>query len=169
MMISTLCYIENNGDWLMLLRNKKKHDVNKGKWIGVGGKLETGETPEECLLREIREETGLVPSSYAYRGLLSFIYEDREPEYIFTYTAVSESRKFQECDEGELRWIPISEVPGLPLWEGDRHMLRLMVEDDRIFSLKLVYDREDRLIEALELLPEKKILKQIHQNNEIVI
>ncbi len=137
----------------MLHRTKKENDVNKGKWIGVGGKFETGEAPEECLLREVMEETGLELTSYRYRGLLSFIYADKEPEYIFTYTADGFSGELHECNEGELKWVKIEDIKYLSLWEGDRIMHRLLEEDAGVFSLKLVYDEEDRLLEHELLLP----------------
>ncbi len=137
----------------MLHRTKKENDVNKGKWIGVGGKFEAGEAPEECLLREVMEETGLKLTSYRYRGLLSFIYADKEPEYIFTYTADGFSGELHECNEGELKWVKIEDIKYLSLWEGDRIMHRLLEEDAGVFSLKLVYDEEDRLLEHELLLP----------------
>ena len=153
MQLSTLCYIEKDGAYLMLHRTKKENDVNKGKWIGVGGKFEAGEAPEECLLREVMEETGLELTSYRYRGLLSFIYADKEPEYIFTYTADGFSGELHECNEGELKWVKIEDIKYLSLWEGDRIMHRLLEEDAGVFSLKLVYDEEDRLLEHELLLP----------------
>ena len=153
MQLSTLCYIEKDGAYLMLHRTKKENDVNKGKWIGVGGKFETGEAPEECLLREVMEETGLELTSYRYRGLLSFIYADKEPEYIFTYTADGFSGELHECNEGELKWVKIEDIKYLSLWEGDRIMHRLLEEGSGVFSLKLVYDEEDRLLEHELLLP----------------
>lgn len=153
MQLSTLCYIEKDGAYLMLHRTKKENDVNKGKWIGVGGKFEAGEAPEECLLREVMEETGLKLTSYRYRGLLSFIYADKEPEYIFTYTADGFSGELHECNEGELKWVKIEDIKYLSLWEGDRIMHRLLEEGAGVFSLKLVYDEEDRLLEHELLLP----------------
>ncbi len=151
MLLSTLCYIEKDDCYLMLHRTKKKDDVNKNKWIGVGGKLEKNEAPEECLLREIAEETGLRLLSFRYRGLLSFIYEDREPEYIFTYTADSFEGELKPCDEGELAWIPKDKLFELELWEGDIKLLKLLLEDKpSIFSLKLCYDKNDKLLRAEE-------------------
>ncbi len=124
----------------MLHRVSKKDDVNAGKWIGVGGKLEKDEAPEECLLREVREETGLTLSDYRYRGLLTFIYNDREPEYIFIYTAGTESTDLLPCDEGELRWVEEKDVLGLELWDGDRPMMKYLLEGrKRPFSLRLRY------------------------------
>ena len=160
MLVSTLCYIEKDGAYLMLHRTKKEHDVNHGKWIGVGGKLEKGEAPEECLIREVLEETGLKLTSFCLRGLLSFIYEDRDPEYIFTYTADGFEGELAECSEGDLLWVGFDRIPDLELWEGDRYMLdHLISGDTEYFSLKLCYDRSDRLTEALLLLPEFKKLK----------
>ena len=160
MIISTLCYVEKDDAFLMLHRTKKKNDVNHNKWIGVGGKLEKGESPEECLLREVREETGLSLTAFRYRGLLSFIYEDREPEYIFTYTADGNEGSLTDCNEGDLRWVRKSDIPGLELWEGDRYMLDLLLKDEGgCFSLKFCYDRDDRLVSALNLLPSLKKLK----------
>ena len=154
MIISTLCYVEKDD------ATKKKNDVNHNKWIGVGGKLEKGESPEECLLREVREETGLSLTAFRYRGLLSFIYEDREPEYIFTYTADGYEGSLTDCNEGDLRWVRKSDIPGLELWEGDRYMLELLLKDEGgCFSLKFCYDRDDRLVSALSLLPSLKKLK----------
>jgi len=152
MLQTTLCYIEREDAWLMLHRTKKKDDVNAGKWIGVGGKLEAAETPEECLLREIREETGLTVVNYRYRGMLTFLYSDKEPEYIYTYTAEAPDGAFIPCSEGELKWIPKSEVPELNLWEGDRYLIKYLLEDRKEpFSLKLCYDEKDELTEAWEM------------------
>lgn len=161
--ITTLCYMEWDDKYLMLHRVKKQTDVNKGKWIGVGGKLELGESPEECLLREVREETGFVLTEFRYRGLITFVYADKAPEYIFTYT----SREFDmpeaaanaasrlpvpECDEGIFDWVDKDRIlTDLELWEGDRYMLDYLLKDRREpFSLKLCYDEQDRLIEAWE-------------------
>lgn len=160
MLVSTLCYIEKDGAYLMLHRTKKEHDVNHGKWIGVGGKLEKGESPEECLIREVWEETGLKLTSFRLRGLLSFIYEDRDPEYIFTYTADGFEGELTGCDEGDLSWVSFDRIPDLELWEGDSYMLDYLISGDtEYFSLKLCYDSSDRLTESLLLLPEFKKLK----------
>ena len=160
MKLSTLCYLEKNGCYLMLHRTKKQEDVNKNKWIGVGGKLEPGEAPEECLFREVLEETGLSLGSCRFRGMLSFIYDEQEPEYIFTYTSDDFTGEMTDCDEGELQWIPKDSIQGLELWEGDRYMLHMLLDDrTEIFSLKLCYDKDDRLTEACSLLPVFKRLK----------
>lgn len=140
MKLSTLCYIEKDGCYLMLHRTKKEHDVNSGKWIGVGGKFESGETPEECLLREVKEETGLTLTRYRFRGILTFLAEGWENEYIHLYTADSFEGSLSECAEGELAWIEKDKLETLALWEGDKIFLRLLQEDTGFFSLKLKYD-----------------------------
>lgn len=161
--ITTLCYLENNGKYLMLHRVSKKDDVNKGKWIGVGGKFEAGEAPEECISREVREETGFILKSCRYRGVLTFIYDDKAPEYIFTYTSDDfdgDDTIIPECDEGIFDWVKKSELSELELWEGDRYMLDYLLSDrPEPFSLKLVYDADDTLTEAWELSGIPKRLK----------
>ena len=151
MILSTLCYMERDGKYLMLHRNKKKNDVNHGKWIGVGGKIESGEAPEECLMREVFEETGCRLLNYRFRGILTFIYDDKEPEYIFTY--ISDSFKGEptgfECEEGELKWVEKKDILSLDLWEGDRPMLKRLMESDDVFSIKLCYNG-DVLMEIKE-------------------
>lgn len=146
-MNTTLCYIERDGQYLMLHRTKKKNDINEGKWLGIGGHFEAGESPEECLLREIREETGLAIDSYRYRGIVTFYAPPYPTEYMHLFTATTSQELCADCNEGELAWIPISQVPSLPLWEGDRIFLRLLLEDAPFFSLKLSYEG-DRLKEA---------------------
>lgn len=139
MLQTTLCYIEQDGKYLMLHRVSKKQDVNKDKWIGVGGKFEPGEAPEECLLREVKEETGLTLLSYRFRGILTFRCNMAEPEYIFLYTADRFEGTITECDEGELTWVKKEDVFSLNLWEGDKIMFRLLEEREDPFSLKLTY------------------------------
>lgn len=147
MQMTTLCYIENKGKYLMLHRVKKHHDINAGKWIGVGGHVENGETPEECLLREVKEETGLTLTSYRLRGLVTFLSDACEPELMCVFTASAFHGELIECNEGELAWVDKSEVLGLPTWEGDRVFLeRLLSGDDRFFSIKLRYEG-DQLME----------------------
>lgn len=130
----------------MLHRVKKKNDVNQDKWIGVGGHLEEGESPEECLLREVMEETGLTLHSYRFRGLVTFVLLGVETEYMCLYTADDFEGDLIECDEGNLEWVPKSEVKKLPIWEGDQIFFRLLEENAPFFSLKLVYDK-DTLVE----------------------
>ena len=147
MKMTTLCYIENEGKYLMLHRVKKHHDINAGKWIGVGGHVENGETPEECLLREVKEETGLRLTAYRLRGLVTFLSDVCEPELMCVFTADAYDGELIECDEGELAWVDKSEVLGLPTWEGDRVFLeRLLSGDERFFSIKLRYEG-DHLVE----------------------
>ena len=143
---TTLCYIEKNNSYLMLLRNKKKIDMNKGKWIGVGGKLEIGETIEECLLREVYEETGLTLKNYNYRGKILFISDEWDSEIMHLYTADDFEGSLTECLEGELRWIPKDKIMDLNLWEGDRAFMKMLMEDEPYFEMKLVY-QGDKLCE----------------------
>lgn len=147
MKITTLCYIENNDCYLMLHRTKKKKDVNKDKWIGVGGHAEGNETPQECLLREVKEETGLLLTSYKFRGLITFISNEYEAEMMCLFTADRYTGELITCDEGELEWVKKSDVPQLPTWEGDAQFLKLLLEDEkRFFAMKLRYEGE-RLVE----------------------
>ena len=144
---TTLCYVEQDGKYLMLLRNKKKQDENAGKWIGVGGKFEEGESPQDCLLREVQEETGLRLTQYRFRGIVTFVSDRYETEYMHLFTAHCFEGELTACDEGELRWVEKDEVLSLPLWEGDREFLRLLREDAPFFSLKLVY-QGDKLVSS---------------------
>lgn len=147
MKMTTLCYIENNDCYLMLHRTKKKKDVNKDKWIGVGGHAEGNETPQECLLREVKEETGLLLTSYKFRGLITFISDKYEAEMMCLFTADGYTGELITCDEGELEWVKKSDVPQLPTWEGDAQFLKLLLEDEkRFFAMKLRYEGE-RLVE----------------------
>lgn len=147
MKMTTLCYIENNDCYLMLHRTKKKKDVNKDKWIGVGGHAEGNETPQECLLREVKEETGLLLTSYKFRGLITFISDEYEAEMMCLFTADGYTGELITCDEGELEWVKKSDVPQLPTWEGDAQFLKLLLEDEkRFFAMKLRYEGE-RLVE----------------------
>lgn len=147
MKMTTLCYIENNDCYLMLHRTKKKKDVNKDKWIGVGGHAEGNETPQECLLREVKEETGLLLTSYKFRGLITFISDEYEAEMMCLFTADGYTGEHITCDEGELEWVKKSDVPRLPTWEGDAQFLKLLLEDEkRFFAMKLRYEGE-RLVE----------------------
>ena len=187
--LTTLCHLEKNGCYLMLHRITKKEDINHNKWIGVGGKFERGESPEECLIREVREETGFHLRSADFRGILTFIYDTKDPEYIFVYTsrdfltgegapgaappaagdcaeafpkqaAEGDGLPLPSCDEGVFRWVPKTELFDLELWEGDRFMLEYLVQDrETPFSLKLRYDAADDLVEAWEMSAAPKRLK----------
>lgn len=132
----------------MLHRISKKNDVNKDKWIGIGGKFEFGESPEDCLLREAKEETGYTLTSYKLRGVVTFLFNDEEAEYMFLYTADGFEGEPTLCDEGTLEWVPKSEINNLNLWEGDKIFFRLLDEGAPFFSLKLQY-RGDYLEEAV--------------------
>ncbi|MBR3636497.1 MAG: 8-oxo-dGTP diphosphatase [Lachnospiraceae bacterium] len=170
--LTTLCYIEQNGHYLMMHRVKKSQDVNKDKWIGIGGHFEKGESPVECLKREVKEETGFELLSWRARGIVTFLYGKDTQEYMHLYTA--QIAPFEEgensgeksvsgdmpadgnknlpplpdCDEGELVWVPVKEVPDLPIWEGDKIFLKLLEEDVPFFSLKLVYDEDGNLLSS---------------------
>lgn len=149
MKLTTLCYIEKNNYYLMLHRTKKKNDVNAGKWIGVGGKFEPGESPDDCLCREVFEETGLTLTSYHYRGIITFIYNEHEAEYMHLYTANGFTGTLtDQCHEGELKWIHKADIPSLSLWQGDRIFLKLLADNMPAFSLKLVY-QNDTLLAAI--------------------
>ena len=144
---TTLCYIERADAYLMLHRVKKKNDVNQDKWVGVGGKFEQNESPEECVLREVFEETGLTLTSYRYRGIVTFVSDKWPTEYMHLFTADGYEGVIGECNEGELSWVKKSDIPSLPIWRGDLIFLRLLAEEEPFFSLKLVYEGE-RLAEA---------------------
>lgn len=147
MTITTLCYIENNNQYLMLHRTKKPNDINEGKWIGVGGHVEKDESLEECLVREVREETGLTLTAYKFRGLITFVNSKCESELMCVFTADGYTGELITCNEGELRWVDKTQVPNLPTWEGDRVFLDLLLSnEERFFSIKLQYEG-DQLVE----------------------
>lgn len=146
--LTTLCYIEKDNQYLMLHRVSKKNDINKDKWIGIGGHFEKDESPEECLLREAKEETGLTLTSYHFRGLVTFISDRWETEYMCLYTADGFEGELTECDEGKLEWIEKDKIWDLDLWEGDKIFFRLLLENAPFFSLKLRYEG-DVLAEAV--------------------
>ena len=147
MLNTTLCYIEQDGKYLMLHRVKKKNDINYDKWIGIGGKFEELESPEDCLLREAKEETGLTLTSWQYRGIVTFV-ADKDPQFMHLYTADGFEGELKTCEEGNLEWIEKKKLLELPIWEGDKIFLRLLDEDAPFFSLKLVYEG-DTLMEAV--------------------
>lgn len=146
--MTTLCYIEQEGKYLMLHRVKKERDINKDKWIGIGGHFEGTESPEDCLLREVREETGLTLTRYRFRGIVTFLCGDCF-EYMCLYTADGFTGELEECDEGTLEWVEKEKVYGLDLWAGDKLFFRLLEEDRPFFSLKLTYKEDGTLLEAV--------------------
>lgn len=146
---TTLCHIEKDGKYLMLHRVKKENDLNRDKWIAIGGKFEDGESPEQCNLREVYEETGLTLTNYSYRGIVTFVSDRWETEYMHIFTSDSFTGTLHECDEGELCWVDKKELLNLPLWQGDKIFLKL-IEDKYypFFSLRLEYEGE-KLISAI--------------------
>ena len=148
---SSLIYLENEaGEYLMLHRVKKKNDINHDKWIGVGGGFEYGESPEECAVRETREETGLTLTDYRYRGIITFDCGGQEcTQYIHLFTAAAWTGELSECNEGDLEWVPKEKVYDLPIWEGDEIFFRLLEEERPFFSLKLTYSAENDLLRAV--------------------
>ncbi len=145
---TTLCYIEKDGCYLLLHRVKKENDENRDKWIGVGGKFEENESPEECVLRETREETGLTLTQYRYCGIVTFVSDRWEGEYMHLFHATDFAGTLTDCDEGTPEWVEKEHFSRLPQWEGDRIFLRLMEEHVPFFSLKLCYEGE-RLVRAV--------------------
>ncbi len=144
---TSLCYIERGDSYLMLHRVKKDNDENHDKWIGIGGKFEEGESPEECMRREMLEETGLAAKSWHYRGIVTFVSDEWGTEYMHLFKCSDYSGEIKECDEGVLEWIKKDELLSLPIWEGDKIFLRLLDTDCPFFSLKLCYSG-DKLIKA---------------------
>ena len=142
MLQSTLCYLERGDAYLMLHRVKKEHDANRDKWIGIGGKFEDKESPEDCLLRECREETGLTLTDYRYRGLVTFVNTEWPTEYMHLFWSDEFTGDIRECDEGVLEWIHKDRLAALPQWAGDRIFLDLLRRDMPFFSLKLRYQGE---------------------------
>ncbi len=141
--MTTLCYIEKDNAYLMMHRVKKENDLNKDKWIGVGGHFEEDESPEECLLREVWEETGLVLKSWRFRGIVTFLSDEwPEAEYMCLYTSDCFEGEMKECIEGNLEWVPKEKISELPIWEGDHIFLNLLLEEHPFFSLKLRYEGE---------------------------
>ncbi len=163
---TTLCYLERDGKYLMLHRVKKKNDVNHDKWIGVGGKFEAGESPEDCMLREVFEETGLKVTSWRYCGIITFVFNRTESEYMHLFKCTDwqgDITEYDGCSEGTLEWVEKEAVPSLPIWDGDRIFLKLMGTNCPFFSLKLEYCG-DLLIRAVlngkELSPDNDAVKQ---------
>ena len=148
MKMTTLCYLERDGRYLMLHRVKKKNDINKDKWIGIGGKFEDQESPDECILREAKEETGLTLTSWRCRGIVTFLNTGCDGEYMYLFTADGFEGTLKECDEGDLQWVSRTFLYSLPMWEGDKIFLDLLWQDAPFFLLTLRYDG-DKLTEAV--------------------
>ena len=143
MINSTLCYIETADSYLMLHRVKKENDMNKDKWIGIGGKFEDRESPEECLLREAKEETGLTLTEFRYRGIVTFDNDLYDIEFMHLFTCTGWEGEIGDCDEGELVWVKKTDIEALNLWEGDKIFFRLLEQDTGFFSLKLTYHGDE--------------------------
>ncbi len=153
MVNTTLCYIERGDEYLLLHRVKKENDLNHDKWIGLGGKFEPGESPEDCLLREVREETGLTLTSWRYRGIVTFVSDEWGTEYMHLFTADAFTGEIGVCDEGVLEWVKKSDFAALPQWAGDQIFLRLLEENAPFFSLKLCYAGDRLTFAALNGTP----------------
>ena len=148
MQLSTLCYIEQDNKYLMLHRTKKDNDPSHDKWLGIGGKFEKDKSPDECLLREVKEETGLTLIDYAFRGVVTFVSDEWETEYMHLFTATGFQGELIECDEGKLEWVDKAEVLALNIWEGDKLFLNRLNDSKAFFSLKLEY-RGDTLLKSV--------------------
>ena len=153
MILSTLCYIEKDGKYLMLHRTKKKNDINKEKWIGVGGKFEEGESPEECIIREVKEETGLVLKNYKLRCIVTYVSTIWETEYMYVFTSDKFEGNLIDCNEGDLQWIDKDKVTQLKTWEGDKIFLEKIQKDNTFFTIKFNYDGEKLVKYNLNELP----------------
>lgn len=145
---TSLCYLEKDGCYLMLHRVKKEGDMNRDKWLGVGGKFEDRESPEDCALREVREETGLTMTDYRLRAVVTFVSDEWPTEYMHLFHCTGFTGEVGECDEGILEWVPKEKIPSLPIWEGDKIFLKLLDSGRPFFSLKLEY-HGDKLAAAV--------------------
>lgn len=150
MILSTLCYIEKDNQYLMLHRTKKKNDINKDKWIGIGGKFEENESPEECIIREVKEETGLHLKSYQLRCIVTYVSTNWETEYMYVFTSDDFEGNIIECNEGDLQWVNKDEVTKLNTWEGDKIFIEKMQKDNNFFTVKFEYDGDKLLRYALK-------------------
>ncbi len=145
MILSTLCYIEKDKKYLMLHRTKKKNDINKDKWLGIGGKFEDGESPEECIIREVKEETGLTLNTYKLRCIVTYVSTNWETEYMYIFTSNDFTGELMECNEGDLQWVRKDRVTELNTWEGDKIFIEKIQKDNNFFTVKFNYDGDKLL------------------------
>ena len=145
MILSTLCYIEKDKKYLMLHRTKKKNDINKDKWLGIGGKFEDGESPEECIIREVKEETGLTLNTYKLRCIVTYVSTNWETEYMYVFTSNDFTGELMECNEGDLQWVRKDRVTKLNTWEGDKIFIEKIQKDNNFFTVKFNYDGDKLL------------------------
>ena len=145
MILSTLCYIEKDKKYLMLHRTKKKNDINKDKWLGIGGKFEDGESPEECIIREVKEETGLTLNTYKLRCIVTYVSTNWETEYMYVFTSNDFTGELMECNEGDLQWVRKDRVTELNTWEGDKIFIEKIQKDNNFFTVKFNYDGDKLL------------------------
>lgn len=145
MILSTICYIEKNNKYLMLHRTKKENDISKDKWIGIGGKFENNESPEECIKREVFEETGLKLKTFKLRGIVTYTSKEWETEYMYIFTSNDFEGDLIECNEGDLEWIDKEKIVNLNTWEGDKLFLKKLENDNNFFTMKFEYDGDNLL------------------------
>lgn len=145
MILSTICYIEKNNQYLMLHRTKKENDISKDKWIGIGGKFENNESPEECIKREVFEETGLKLKTFKLRGIVTYTSKEWETEYMYIFTSNDFEGDLIECNEGDLEWIDKEKIVNLNTWEGDKLFLKKLENDNNFFTMKFEYDGDNLL------------------------
>lgn len=146
MILSSLCYIEKDGKYLMLHRTKKEKDISKGKWLAIGGKFENEESPEECIIREVREETGLILKSMILRCIVTYVSKEWETEYMYVFTSKEFDGQLIECNEGDLEWIEKKKIDELNTWEGDKIFVHKIEKGDTFFTIKFHYDG-DKMID----------------------
>lgn len=154
MKLGTLCYIEKENKILMLHRNKKKKDIHKGNWIGLGGKIEAGESPEECIVREVEEESGLKIVEPCLRGIMTFPLFGGEDWYVFLYTAKNFTGELITSPEGDLAWVDKEELLNLRMSQGDRIFLKWLEEDKRFFTAKFIYEGDQLVNHSIKAIPQ---------------
>lgn len=167
MRLTTLCYIEKDNQYLMLHRTKKENDQSHDKWLGIGGKLEPDESPEDCMKREVFEETGYHVENYVFAGVITFLSDIWETEYMFLYVVTAFSGEQIECNEGDLQWVPKVDVMKLNLWEGDRIFIKRLLDEEYGFSIRYLYHGDD-LVDVTGTVRDEDIalLEQYRKSNE---